>query len=116
MYIYSTLTADVVYTTAVGDVFIAGGANIADKHMLTPLGAATSVTDEQYEALQKVEVFRTHVEHGFIKADKHKQDAEKVATEMTGRDNSAPDTPESLVAEDDTIESIKDGVIKRKAK
>lgn len=116
MYIYSTLTADVAYTTEVGDIFIAGGANIADKHMLTPYGKVTSVTDEQYAALQKVEVFRTHVEHGCIKADKHKQDAEKVAADMTGRDDSAPDTPESLAAEDDTIESIKDGVIKRKTK
>jgi len=49
-------------------------------------------------------------------ADKNKTDADHAAAAMNGRDESAPDTAESLIADDDTIESIKDGVIKRKAK
>lgn len=116
MYIYSTLSADVVYTTLAGDILIHGGANIPDKHLLTPYGKVTKVTDEQYEALKKVEVFKTHVENGFIRADKNKEDAEKVASDMTGRDESAPDTEESLMAGDPDVEEVKDGVIKRKQK
>lgn len=116
MYIYSTLSADVVYTTEAGDILIAGGANIPDQHLLTPYGKVTKVTDEQYEALQKVEVFKIHVDNGYIRADKAKEDAEKVAADMTGRDESAPDTEESLMAADPEIEDVKDGVIKRKQK
>lgn len=116
MYIYSTLSADVVYTTLAGDILIHGGANIPDKHLLTPYGKMTKISDDQYAALKDHEVFKTHVANGFIRADKHKEDAEKVASDMTGRDESAPDTEESLMAGDPEIEEVKDGVIKRKAK
>jgi len=79
MYIYSTLSADVVYTTEAGDIFIAGGANIADKHMLTPYGKVTSVTDDEYAALDKHYLFKLHEQNGFIMADKNKTDADHAA-------------------------------------
>ncbi len=116
MYIYSTLSTDVSYNTKMGEILIAGGANIPDQHLLTPYGKVTKVTDDQYAALQEVEVFRTHVDNGYIRADKNKEDAEKVAADMTGRDASAPDTEESLMAGDPDIEDVKDGVIRRKQK
>lgn len=116
MYIYSTLSSSVNYSTEVGDILILGGANIPDQHLWTPYGVATQVSDEQYEALQKHYLFQMHVENGFIRASKTKEDADKVAADMTGRDASAPDTAESLMAGDDDIESVKDGVVKRKAK
>lgn len=116
MYIYSTLSADMIYSTTAGDVFIAGQANIPDKHLLTPYGKVTTVTDEQYEGLKGNHLFQLHESNGFIMADKHKTDADNAATSMTGRDDSAPDTEASLMASDDTIEKVKDGVITRKAK
>lgn len=116
MYIYSTLSADVVYTTLAGDITIHGGANVPDQHMLTPYGKVTKISEDEYAALKDHEVFKTHVDNGFIRADKNKEDAEKVASDMTGRDASAPDTAESLMAGDPDIEDVKDGVVRRKAK
>lgn len=115
-YIYSTLSADVVYTTQLGDILIAGGANIPDQHLLTPYGKVTQVTDEQYEALKGVEVFNTHVDNGFIHADANKEDAEKVAADMAGRDDSAPDNEDTLALADPNVESVDKGVVKLKAK
>lgn len=116
MYIYSTLSSDQIYSTDAGDILINGGANIPDKHLLTPYGKVTSVTDEQYEALDRHYLFKLHESNGFIKADRHKEDAEKVASDMTGRDDSAPDTAESLAVSDPNVESVKDGVVRLKSK
>lgn len=117
MYIYSTLSSDQIYTTEVGDVMIKGGANIPDKHLLTPLGKVTSVTEAQYAALDKHYLFKLHEANGFIRADKNKEDAEKVASDMTGRDDSAPDTAESLSLSGD-VESVDTdkGVVRLKGK
>ena len=116
MYIYSTLAADVVYTTLAGDILIHGGANVPDQHLLTPYGKMTKISDDEYAALKDNHVFQLHVENGHIRADKHKEDPDKIAADMTGRDESAPDTAESLMAADPDIEDVKDGGVKRKAK
>lgn len=100
-YIYSTLAAAVNYgghTEGGGDVpvpadpiVIQGGANIPDKYMRTPDGAViTPVTEAQYEILKANPVFQLHEKNGFIKVSDKKVDAEKVAADMEGRDNSAP--------------------------
>lgn len=116
MYIYSTLSSAVVYRTTHGDVKINGGANIPDKHLYTPYGVVTKVTDDQYEGLKAHYLFQMHESNGFVTADSAKEDADEVASNMTGRDDSAPDTEASLLASDDTIEKIKDGVVTRKGK
>lgn len=116
MYIYSTLSADMNYSTVAGEIFIAGQANIPDKHLLTAYGKVTNITDDQYEALKGNHLFNLHVDNGFIMADKNETDADHAAAAMQGRDQSAPDTEESLLASDDTIEKIDKGVITRKAK
>ncbi len=116
MYIYSTLTAPVCYTTEAGDIVIAGGANVPDQNLLTPYGKVTKVTDEQYEALKKHYLFQLHEENGYIRADKNKVDADKAASDMNGRDASAPDTEESLLTGDDEVAEVKGGVITKKAK
>ena len=99
LYVYSTLSNDQRYAVKDGSVFIAGKANIADKYMLTPRGIATSISPEQYAQLKDNHVFKLHVQNGFIHVDQRKEDPEKVATDMTASDQSAPDTPESLEAE-----------------
>jgi hypothetical protein len=99
-YVFSTLTADQVYTrTAMGggdlpqtvaEVFVAGGSNISDKYLRTPIGVMTPVSDEELTILQENQVFKLHQENGFIKVEAKAAAPEKVAADMTTRDQSAP--------------------------
>lgn len=99
-YVYSTLSAPQEYTTyhsgaadlpqAVQSVFIAGGANVADKRLVTPRGVVTKVTDEELKALETNEVFKLHKANGFISVGAAKKDPEVVAADMTSRDDAAP--------------------------
>lgn len=109
-YIYSTLANDNLYHLyekqdskggSVIDVprieksvLIKGGAGVATKHLVTPLGIVTNVSDDELELLEANEAFQTHVNNGFIKIDKKKIEVEVVVADMNGRDNSAPVTPE----------------------
>lgn len=100
LYIYSTLSNDQRYATyrtaergvpqVASSVFIAGKANVTNKHFITPRGVATEVTAEQLAELRTNEVFKLHEKNGFVTVSEKKQDAEKVAASMTGRDASAP--------------------------
>jgi hypothetical protein len=107
-YIYSTLTNHQKYTTyivpadkhmlpePVHSVVIAGGANLADKKLVTPRGVATKVSDEDFEHLKKNEQFQAHVKNGFITYRDDKVDPEvAVAAGMKQQDTSAPYTPNS---------------------
>lgn len=113
MYIYSTISADVDYQTEHGNIRVNGQANIANRNFITPRGVATKVTDEQFAELKKNHVFQLHMENGFISAERHREDADKVASNMTGRDKSAPDTPETMLLDGD-VEEVKGTVIKRR--
>jgi hypothetical protein len=105
IYVYSTLTNDQVYanykqgpngiSVPTEEVFIAGKANLANKHFITPRGMVTEVTAEQLSAMRQNEVFRIHEKNGFILVSESKCEVEKVASDMQGRDQSAP-----LVAQD----------------
>jgi len=100
IYVYSTLSSDQLYTSYThgpnglalpdGEILIAGKANVMDKHFVTKLGVATKITAEQLVELKKNELFNLHVKNGFIKYDKAETDAEVVAADMQGRDQSAP--------------------------
>ena len=113
MYIYSTISADVDYTTDAGVIRIAGKANVANSNIITPRGMASKVTDEQYAALKKNHVFQMHAENGFLTAEIHKEDPEKVAANMQGRDKSAPDTTEDMLLGGD-VDAVDGTVIKKK--
>lgn len=101
-WVVSTLSTPMNYTTygngggdlplAVGNVSIAGGANIPDKYMRHPNGGViTPVTSDEVEALQANEVFKLHVENGFIKIlDKEPKNSEVASSDLEGRDQSAP--------------------------
>lgn len=109
VFIYSTLTADQRYVEWVkggGDiavegrsVLVKGGSNVANKHLLTPLGVQTEVSDEDYAFLQEEPTFRLHVQNGFITVRQKKADAEAVAADMATRDGSAPLTDADLEAQ-----------------
>lgn len=100
-YIYSTLSSTMNYENSTkgggdlpiptGSVVIQGGANIPDKFLRTPDGAVvTPVTEKELEILNANEVFRKHVENGFIVVSDKKRDTEVVAADMETRDKSAP--------------------------
>jgi hypothetical protein len=110
IYVYSTLTNDQLYCQYAPkssthnnlsphiehQVFIAGQANITTKHFITPLGAVTEVSAEDLAVLRNNEVFQLHEKNGFITVSEKKEDADKVASGMTGRDESAPLTEEDI--------------------
>ncbi|MCQ9426685.1 hypothetical protein NRB16_24500 [Pseudomonas sp. LJDD11] len=100
IYVYSTLSNDQSYTTyteLAGGVpqkdqaiFIAGKANVANNHFITPLGMITEVTAEQLAELRRNPVFRMHEQNGHISVSQAKADPDQVAASMQGRDASAP--------------------------
>ena len=98
-HIFSTLTANNIYQdwTDVGGmqqagrkVLIRGGANVADKHFITPMGVPTEVTDEELAFLETHEGFLNHKKLGFVSVQKKKADVEAVVQDMTKKDKSAP--------------------------
>lgn len=101
-YVYSTLSAPVDYTVfsqGGGNlpitekiVAIRGEAGIAGKHLQTPRGVATPVTDEDLAALSDNYIFQLHLKNGFVTIG-DEGDADQVAADMNGRDNSAPLVP-----------------------
>lgn len=106
VYILSTLSADQRYTgyrsggadlpVAERSVFIKGGANVADRRLITPQGVVTKVTAEDYEFLQTVEVFQTHVTNGYITVSTSRPaDPDAAAASQESR---SPDSP--LVEQD----------------
>ncbi len=99
-YVYSTASADTCYTSfrrvtkdlnlPVERVLVKGGSNVMDrKRLVTPLGVATKVTEEELAFLQKHPTFLRHAAKGFVKVAKTKQEPEKVAGDMTPRDKGA---------------------------
>lgn len=80
-------------------VTIKGGAGVQNKlTLLTPMGAATVVSDAELKWLKSNQAFMRFVEEGYMVIDEkasraHDSDIEKVVKdEMTERDNSAQDT------------------------
>lgn len=101
-YVFSTLTADQLYTTyhkpiAEGappnvdkQVFIKGGANLINKVLVTPRGVPTEITDEQKKILLSCYAFLEHKKNGFVSIEDKKADADDVAANLTPKDVSAP--------------------------
>lgn len=100
-YILSTLTADQEYTAyreggadlplAAASVFVKGGANVADKRLVTPQGVVTKVDADQMAILESNEVFQLHKRNGYITVSERKPaDADAAAASQANRDGSAP--------------------------
>lgn len=108
-YAYSTLSSSVEYTTyeqggadikiAGHKVVIAGGAGMATKHLQTPRGVATQISEFDLQHLKENELFKLHVKNGHIKIEERKADVDEVVADMTGRDPSSPIVPQDF-AED----------------
>lgn len=93
IHIYSSLASDQSYQTEAGDIFIAGKANVANRHFLTPKGVVTRITEDQYEALKKNPIFQAHAKNEFVLASLRKEDAETVGEHLNDDDKSQQDTP-----------------------
>jgi hypothetical protein len=114
-YVYSTATCSTVYAQyeppisgkdndgssdgfnkIVKKVTIQGGNGVATKHLFTPFGVMTPVSDDEMEFLLKDKNFQRHVKNGFISYDKKKVDPEKKAKNMKDKDGSFPLTPKDF--------------------
>jgi len=118
-YIYSTLTASQKYPLwdtekpndmprMKGYVLIRGGANLANKHFITPKGVVTKVTDDEFTILEQSPAFNRHVKRGFLKVEKKNIDIEKITSGMEGHDDSAPLTENDVIANDEKPPISKD--------
>jgi len=107
--VYSTLTRDQRYTNyvpgggdlpiAAGSVLIKGGANLANKHLITSRGEVTEITFAEYDMLKTNEDFKRHVANGFIYVDDSGRKAapvDHVVDDLVARDDSAPLVPEDF--------------------
>lgn len=109
-FVYSTMSASVKYTSyrktvndlpeVVYQVLIAGGANVANKHVVTPRGVVTEVSADDLAHLEQNELFQRHKKNGFILVDSIKVDPEVKAADMQHRDSSAPMTPNDYDGKD----------------
>lgn len=109
-YVYSTSSTNLSYPeyakTAPGQppriiraVIVKGGANVANKHVITPYGVATEVTEEEATFLVTNENFQRHVVAGFVRYEARKHDPEVVAADMEARDGSSPLVPADFEAD-----------------
>ncbi len=118
IYIYSTLTADQLYTSykssvngipqVTAKILIRGGANLMTKALVTPQGVVTEVTAEELAELRRNEVFKLHEKNGFITVSEAKHEVEKVAADMTGRDQSAPIVEQDELVPEPASDSAED--------
>jgi len=110
LYVYSTLASDMAYTNHTeggGDlpvpldpVFVKGGAGVANDRLITPQGVVTEITEAQAEYLRANKVFQLHEQNGYVQISDKRAEADKVAADMTGRDQSAPMVPQDLSADE----------------
>jgi hypothetical protein len=128
--VYSTLSSDISYTNfskGGGDiplvessVFIKGGAGLANDRLITPMGVATVLQDDEkmtaaqkLEALRQNSVFQMHVKNGYIIVSEDSVDPEKMASDMNNADPSKPLNDQQLVKDGGEI-AIASGKTKSK--
>jgi hypothetical protein len=125
VHVYSKLANNQNYTIykeqAVGEgnefkqvqaqILIRGGAGLADKNLVTPLGIHTEVTEEEAAALQQNHVFKLHHRNGHISMQARNTDVEKVVGDMGDQtDPSAPITPASFEEVDEDTTAIPESI------
>lgn len=101
VFILSTLSADQLYTAwrkggadlplVERQVFVRGGANVADKRLVTPQGVVTKVSAEDLELLESNAVFQLHKSNGYITVSRSKpSDPDAAAASQANRSPDAP--------------------------
>lgn len=102
-YVYSTLANSQHYTDykhgphdmpiKEHSVFVKGGTGIASKHLITPRGVVTEVSEEDAQFLERNHHFQEHAKRGFVSIERTYVEPEKAASDMDLNDPSAPLTP-----------------------
>jgi len=102
-YILSKLANSQIYTQyakganninqIVYKVLIKGGADVTDKHLVTPEGVITKITQDELEILKANKDFQNHLERGHVKYFGHNPNIDKEAHKLE-KDNSRPLTPD----------------------
>ncbi len=105
-FVYSTLTANQAYSLwkdGGADIkvpericIIKGGANIANKHLITSRGVATQVTDRQLELLNTCDAYLRHKKAGYIREDEKEIIVERAVADLQSKDASAPLVPQDF--------------------
>jgi len=124
VYVYSTLTSAMVYTfyrklDGVGNVVehevrIEGGANLADKNVITPRGVMTAISEDDAALLKDHPVYKMHNANGFVTIEDRKYDIERVVSDLTSKDASAPIVPQDFLDSDSGAKPIE--VVSKKGK
>lgn len=78
MYVYSTIAFGINFE----GVIINGGAGVANKHLWTPQGVVTNLTDEQYDKVKAFPPFLDYVKSGHFVVAATESDPDKVAKDM----------------------------------
>lgn len=99
-------TLDGQVNTIERHIHIKGGANLADKHLFTPRGVATRISEEDAALLVHNTTWKIHAKNGHVTIEDSasESDVEKVISDM-GReaDASAPITPTDFQENDGVI-------------
>jgi hypothetical protein len=98
-------------------VLIKGGSGVNQKHLGTPLGVHTAVSDEDMEWLKDDLHFKQHQKNGYITVRKSEVNPEVAAAEMVRHDqhtDACPVVPQDF-KDDDKKETIKP-VVNKKSK
>jgi hypothetical protein len=98
-------------------VLIKGGSGIHQKHIGTPLGIHTAVSDEDMEWLKDDLHFKQHIKNGYVTVRKSEVNPEVAAADMVTRDrvtDACPVVPQEF-KEDGDRETIKP-VVNKKSK
>lgn len=102
-YILSKLANTQIYTKYAKDVSnninvpiakvtVKGGADVTDKHLITPDGVVTQVTLAELDILKENKDFQRHLENGLVKYYALQPNIDKEVETMQ-KDNSKPLTP-----------------------
>lgn len=103
-YIYSTATSSTCFCfydekspsdikRILKRVTVNGGAGVASKHLVTPKGVATTVSDEELALLESHPLFNKMVANKFLTVEGKEVNIDKVVKNMEEKDRSAPKTP-----------------------
>ena len=106
-YVYSTLTNSNDYVAYMPtdvksnaiikkSVTINGGHLLATKHLVTPKGVVTEVSDDDMKVCELDPGFQEHLKNGFLKIEKKNVAPEKIAANMAPKDGSTPKTPKDF--------------------
>lgn len=98
-------------------VTINGGHGVSDKHLFTPKGVVTQISEDDMNFLIENESFQKHVIAGYMTYDKKKIEPSKKAANMADKDGSAPLTPKDFEKGENDSEDLRvyRGIPKSKA-